>query len=596
MSIRNVSLITIILTFLLINLGGYVHNTESSLACPDWPLCYGQVFPKMEGGILIEHSHRLLASLVGFFSIILVFLHSKQRKQNPHAFKISIAALILVIFQGVLGGLTVIFKLPTMVSTAHLGTSMIFFATMIYINHLSTERLLKNSTNEESWNPNLKTYLLILLILVYSQMLLGALMRHLGLGSACGLGFDNALLCFDTGTWAKNLFPISIQSQIHMGHRLYAVIVALAIFVAIYNLIKVLKKSSNNHWINFLPIPLVVIQILLGIISVSTNIGQISTTLHLGGAALLFASLWKIYLEVTNLEIKSFGEKKNSFLGDLISLTKPRLSALVIATAAMGLFLAPGKISFFRALIAIFATLGVVAGACIINCYMEKDIDGLMERTKDRPLPAGRIKPELALYIGVSLIFLCVLFLFWFVNPLTSILAFIATAFYVFLYTPLKTKTTFALFAGAIPGAIPPLMGWTSVTAKIDPYALILFGILFLWQLPHFLAISIYHADDYFNAGIKVLPKTLGIHGTIIRIIVYTLMLAVISLLPYSIGINSMMYRNLSLLLGGAFFLYSLLGLFREKNKIGLMQWSRRYFYASLVYLPCVFVLMIFFK
>ncbi|MFZ4713125.1 MAG: heme o synthase [Bacteriovoracaceae bacterium] len=589
-------MITIILTFFLINLGGYVHNTESSLACPDWPLCYGQVFPKMEGGILIEHSHRLLASLVGFFTIILVFLHAKKRKVNNHAFKVSVGALFLVIFQGILGGLTVIFKLPTMVSTAHLGTSMLFFATLIYIYHLSAPKLFNNAVAKSEWNPNIKTFYLLSLGFIYAQMLLGALMRHLGLGSACGLGIENAFACFDTGTWGKTLFPASVQSQIHMGHRLFAMVVGAAVIWAVIKLLKLLSKSQNIHWINWIPVPLVIIQIILGVVSISTNIGQISTTLHLGGAALLFASMWKNYLEICDLEVFSVGEKKTSFLGDIISLTKPRLSALVIATSAMGLFLAPGKISFFRGLIAILATHGVVSGACIINCYMEKDIDKLMERTKLRPLPSGRINPDLALYLGVSLIFICILVLFWLINPLTAILAFVATVFYVFLYTPLKTKTTLALFAGAIPGAIPPLMGWTSVTAQIDPYALILFGILFLWQLPHFLAISIYHAEDYNNAGIKVLPKTLGIHGTILRIIFYTLLLAVISFLPYSLGINSLTYRNSVVVLGGAFFVYSLLGLFLEKNKIGLMLWSRRYFYASLIYLPCVFVMMIFFK
>ncbi len=596
MSIRHVSLVTIILTFILINLGGYVHNTESSLACPDWPLCYGQVFPKMEGGILIEHSHRLLASLVGFCTIILVFLHTKARIASPHAFRVSIAALVLVIFQGVLGGLTVIYKLPTMVSTAHLGTSMIFFATMIYLHHLATPRLYKSKVEGRDWNPNVKTLMLISLGLIYTQMLLGALMRHLGLGSSCGVGFTNAFLCFDTGTWHRSLFPHSVQAQIHMGHRIFAIIVAGFVISTTIQWLKMLKIKNQSHWLNWLAVPMVLVQIILGVASVTTNIGQISTMLHLGGAAILFALFWKNYLELTNLEFDSFGEKKTSFLGDIISLTKPRLSALVIATAAMGLFLAPGKISFFRGLIAILATHGVVSGACIINCFMEKDIDGLMERTKDRPLPSGRIKPEFALYLGITLIFFCILILFWVANPLTAILAFIASAFYVFLYTPLKTKTTLALFAGAVPGAIPPLMGWTSVTNSVDAYALILFGILFLWQLPHFLAISIYHAQDYNNAGIKILPKTLGIHGTILRIIGYTLLLAVISFLPYSLGINSTTYRNAVVILGGAFFVYSLVGLFIEQNQPRLMIWSRRYFYASLIYLPCVFVMMVFFK
>lgn len=595
MNIRLISFITIILTFLLVNLGGYVHNTESSLACPDWPLCYGQVFPNMEGGILIEHSHRLLASLVGLMTIFILILHFKKKNENPFLFKVSLSALALVIFQGVLGGLTVIFKLPTLVSTAHLATSMLFFGILIFIHHRS-HQVLFVKIEESNWDGNVKTLIFWSILAVYSQMILGAFMRHLGLGPACGLGLENSFLCFDTGLWKLTLFPISTISQIHMAHRIYAIFVGAIVIYTSFKFYKLYRGQKQFKQMPLLPIFLVLIQIALGVILISNNIGQISTTLHLGVAALLIGYLWKSYLLVCDLESFSFQKKINSSLADLIDLGKPKLSALVISTSFLGLLMAPGKISFFTAMISMISTAGVVGGACSLNSYIERDIDALMERTKNRPLPSGRIRESLALWWGVINVSFFTLLLFWFVNPLTGILAIIATLIYIFMYTPLKTKTTFALYAGAIPGAIPPLMGWTSVTNSLDAMALTMFGILFIWQIPHFLAIAIFHLKDYETAGFKVLPSAIGKEKTILMIIGTTLVLSILTFLPYKLGLDKELYRNLSLLLGGAFLGYSLLGWLWLNDQKKLLTWSRRYFYASLIYLPCVFGLMVFLK
>ena len=289
-------------------------------------------------------------------------------------------------------------------------------------------------------------------------------------------------------------------------------------------------------------------------------------------------------------------EKKFALIADLFSLTKPRLSSLVIFTCALGLFLAPGEIDFISAFVAIVATSGLVGGGCAINCYMERDIDAMMERTKNRALPSGRLNPDTALTFGVGLSLISTAALYFVVNPLTALLGLTAALIYLFLYTPMKKKSSLALFAGAIPGAIPPLMGWTSVTNSFGTLGWVLFAILFIWQLPHFLSISIYHARDYNNADLKVLPSNIGIKRTVHRIALYTFVMIFISLLPYNIGFSNEIYRNSILVLGGAFFAYSLLGYRYEVNSQEMLTWARRYFYSSLVYLPCVFILMIVFK
>ncbi len=297
-----------------------------------------------------------------------------------------------------------------------------------------------------------------------------------------------------------------------------------------------------------------------------------------------------------SMTISDLYREKLTFIMDIFSLTKPRLSSLVIFTCALGLFLAPGAINYSTALIAIIATSALVGGACAINCYMEKDIDALMERTKSRPLPSGRISSQTALMFGLSLIVISLMVLYVFINPLTAFLGSIAGLVYIFLYTPMKQKTSLALFAGAIPGAIPPLMGWTAATNSIGPLALTLFGILFIWQLPHFLSIAIYHSEDYKEASIKTHPGHMGIRPTVHRIAIYTYLLFLISVIPYWIGFTSVGYRNSIFLIGGGYFVYSLFGYTYQEESKDLLQWARRYFYGSLVYLPCVFILMIYFK
>lgn len=301
-------------------------------------------------------------------------------------------------------------------------------------------------------------------------------------------------------------------------------------------------------------------------------------------------------MQTPNLSISTVPAPKFSYAKDLFSLTKPRLSSLVIFTCALGMFLAPGQINFWKGFLSMLATAGLVGGGCIINCWMEKDIDALMERTKNRPLPSGRVSPLAALTLGVFLITICLFLLYFFINPLTAILGLVAAVVYLSLYTPLKTKTSWALFAGAIPGAIPPLMGWTSVTGEFSPMAWALFAILFVWQLPHFLSISIYHAKDYNNAEIKTLPSHIGFKATVHRISLYTFVLMLVSLIPFHLGSASTEYRNGVYLVGGAFFIYSLNGYLVDEKSPLFLTWARRYFLGSLIYLPVVFTLMLYFR
>ncbi|MEZ4468518.1 MAG: protoheme IX farnesyltransferase [bacterium] len=169
---------------------------------------------------------------------------------------------------------------------------------------------------------------------------------------------------------------------------------------------------------------------------------------------------------------------------DLLALAKPSVTMLVVITTAGGLWLAPGSLSWAALFATLAGTVLVVAAANTLNCWWERESDKHMARTKGRPLPAGRMRPATALALGIGLSLVSVPLLTALVNPLTGMLAAIALFSYVLVYTPMKQHSPHAVIVGAIPGAMPPLMGWTAVTGQIDLAGLILFGVLFIWQIP----------------------------------------------------------------------------------------------------------------
>lgn len=608
MRLKNITLLNILLTFVLLMWGAVVHNTQSSLACPDWPLCYNQFFPNMEGAILIEHGHRLLASAVGFMTILMTFFSFKEKEKSAshlHLFKASLLALFVVIAQGALGGITVIYKLPTIVSTSHLALSLIYFLLLVYIHHQASV-LIKPLTQfgdaekksiQQNWQPFIRHGIVFSIVLLYSQILLGALMRHAGAGAACGLGPQSALLCMDVTSWQLKLWPALHQSQLHMVHRLYAVVVMVAVIYFSMKSYLFFKERSSFKFFSLLPVVFITFQVFIGVLAVYTSLNVIPTTLHLAGAALSLVFLWKLNLMLKTMEEEVIESKQYSFFSDVVDLTKPRLSLLVVVTALVGSIIAPDRINFFQAVFSLFLITMVVIGAAALNCYIERDIDARMNRTKDRPLPSKRMDPKTALGFGLAMLIVSVPALCLFVNLVTGILALIAAALYLYAYTPMKVRSELAVYVGAIPGALPPVMGWTSVTGKIDIMAITLFLILFVWQLPHFLAISMYLADDYDAASIKVYPNlNKGVALTKIGIFVFTVVLFATSLLPSIFSQASFIYTRAALILSGFFVAYAARGFFINHDIVKEKQWARNYFYGSLFYLPLLLGALIFFK
>jgi protoheme IX farnesyltransferase len=274
-----------------------------------------------------------------------------------------------------------------------------------------------------------------------------------------------------------------------------------------------------------------------------------------------------------------------AFLRDLLLLAKPRLSALVMLTSAGGMWLAPGRIGPARAVLSVLATAAVVGAANALNCYLERDVDARMRRTRDRPLPAGRLDPFVALGLGLMVPAFALPVLAMTANGLTAFLALVALATYVLVYTPMKQRSTAALFVGAVPGAIPPLMGWTAVTGRIDLGGLALFALLFAWQLPHFLAISLYLREDYARGGLKVFAVVHGEPATRRWIVASTALLLPASLALVPLGLARLPYGLAAAALGAGLLGYAVAGLGREGGR-----WARTFFLGTLLHLTALFV------
>ena len=269
---------------------------------------------------------------------------------------------------------------------------------------------------------------------------------------------------------------------------------------------------------------------------------------------------------------------------DIIALLKPSILWLSVLMAALGLWLAPGEIALINALGMLLGTGLIVGSANALNMVMEIDVDAKMKRTKDRPLPAGRMAVKTAVLVGIITGFGATATLYLASNLLTAVLGYAALVSYVLIYTPLKRKTPQALLVGAVPGAMPPLMGWTAVTGDIDVPGLVLFGILLLWQLPHFIAIAVYRKHDYATAGFKTVPVVRGNTNAKWQTVAYATLLVPLSMALTPLGAAGWIYGAGACAVSVWFLVRCIQGF----NTLTPARWGRRVFLASLVYLPAL--------
>lgn len=271
---------------------------------------------------------------------------------------------------------------------------------------------------------------------------------------------------------------------------------------------------------------------------------------------------------------------------DWLELTKPRITLLVTLTTAAGFALASERpLDLPRFFATLVGTALVAAGSAAFNQYVERDTDQLMRRTSTRPLPAGRMLPAHALAFGALLSIPGLLVLGLAVNPLTAAIGLGTLIAYVAIYTPMKRKSSLATLVGAIPGAAPPVMGWTGASGEIGLGGWLLFAILFLWQLPHFLAIAWLYRDDYRRAGMPLLTvNDPDGRATGRQALLYALALIPVSLMPSAVGITGAVHLVGALLFGGLFLASA--AVFARQQTVTT---ARRLLLTSVLYLPALF-------
>jgi len=274
---------------------------------------------------------------------------------------------------------------------------------------------------------------------------------------------------------------------------------------------------------------------------------------------------------------------------DYAVLLKPRVMSLVVFTGVVGLILAPGTIDPWTAFYAIgFIAMGAGASGAV-NMWYDRDIDGHMVRTRNRPLPAGRMAPARALWIGIALAIASVVGMTLLVNPMAALLLAITIGFYVFIYTIwLKRRTPQNIVIGGASGALPPAIGWAAVTGDVGLGPIVLFAIIFLWTPPHFWALALYRCADYAAAGVPMLPVVSGDRETRRQIVIYSLILVPVTLLPVAIGMSGWIYGIAAAVLGAGFLRHAL-RVWRDTGETA----ARPMFLYSILYLSLIFIFLL---
>lgn len=553
-------------TLFLIFAGAMVTSTGSGLAVPDWPLSYGKLMPPMVGGIFYEHGHRMVAATVGLLTVIqAIWLQLRARKRSLRI--LGWTAVGAVIAQGTLGGMTVLFLLPPTISIAHAGLAEIFLCLNVSIALLASRWFDDVKGMEKGDAPIAGTT--GLLVLVYAQILVGALMRHLH----AGLAIPDFPLAF-----GRLIPPLpSTAIAVNFGHRVGAAVVALSIIALIVRLLR-FEPGHPLRQVATLLLMVIPVQILLGGYTVWSGKQPVITSLHVVTGALTLALTLILAITARAVGWRAVG----GGIGDYLELSKARIVAMVLITTAAGYLFGAPHFNLVLLINTLIGTALVAAGTNALNQYAEREYDAKMRRTQRRPVPAGRIAPRTALLFASAISILGTAYLALTVNVLTALLGAFTLITYIFVYTPLKRVSTACTLIGAIPGAVPPLMGWTAATGALSLGGWIAFAIVFLWQLPHFMAISWIYREDYSRAGFAMLSvNDEDGAATARQALLYSLALLILSAFAFT-------QARLAAVLAAAMLVIASLAFLRRRTP----RTARRLFMTSNVYLIVAMTLL----
>jgi protoheme IX farnesyltransferase len=596
---------TLATAILLVTIGVIVRATDSGLACPDWPLCYGQVLPPAgDVNAWIEWTHRTVAAIIGFQILGLAVLAWADHRDRRSLVWPSIGAVVLVGFQAWLGRETVRLGNTGESVSAHLAAAMLLVALLVYVTVRASfpARL-------GGWGASQRFTLLAAFTTVatFALLLFGSQVT----------ATDSALVFPDWPLMNGSLAPALTElSSPHVLHRWVAAIVG----VIVAGLAVIAWRTQAEHptavRLAIGAAVLFAIQIVIGGLQVLTRLSPWTQTLHLALGAVIFALLVGLTVasyyaartvragssrdpggEVTESETTAPPTTAGRIRA-YIALTKPRIIELLLVTTVPAMVLAtrwvPG-IDWgdwgWRVLWTLVGGTLAAGSANAINCYLDRDIDSLMARTRRRPLPAQQVEPENAVIFGIVLGVVSFALMAWTVNLLAAFLTLLAIGFYVVVYTMLlKRSTPQNIVIGGAAGALPPVIGWAAVTGDVGVPALILFALVFYWTPPHFWALSLRIRKDYAAAGVPMLPVVRGIPETTRQIALYTLLMVAISLILWPVARMGLIYLGAAVGLG-AVFIWQAVELWRRgSSEEASTQGAIRLYRYSISYLSLLFV------
>ena len=584
---RALSVATALVTYALVVLGGVVRVSGSGLGCPDWPLCHGRLLPPLNLHAIIEYSHRTTASLTSVL-VVLTALFAWVAWRNRRDIVIpATVALALLVVQVVLGAITVRLELPPMIVLAHLATAMALLAAVCVT---AVAAILPRPGSRVDGGSVFRARLAA--AGTYVLILSGSLVVGSGASGAC----DAWPLCGGGFSFAFEGSP-----AIQLLHRGIAAAIGVLIVIC---LLSVLARHRDERAVRAtvgLTLAALAFQVAVGAAVVTLHLPAALRGLHLALASAVWAGT--VVLAVIADRLPAAGESLDSrdrarhqrrptqeVVLDYVSLAKPRIIPLLLITALGGMMMAErGWPSTGLVVLTLLGGALAAAGAGAINCWIDRDLDREMLRTRRRPLPDGRIAPSHALLFGIALgLAAFVLLAFW-VNVLAATLAISGLLFYVFVYTLwLKRSTVQNIVIGGAAGAVPPVVGWAAVTHRVDLTAIYLFAVIFLWTPPHFWALALRLRGDYARAQVPMLPVVRGDAAARRQILVYTLVLVTVTLAIVVTGALGLVYLAGAVVLGAIFIALALVNLRSARQR-----WSRLLFDYSIAYLGMLFAVMV---
>jgi protoheme IX farnesyltransferase len=584
---QKLAIATAAATVALFAVGGLVRGTGSGLGCTTWPGCEpGHVFPVGQIHSLIEFSHRAFALLVMLLTLASAGFAVREHRRDLDILIPAVASFPLVLMQAVVGGIVVQTDLNPWWVTAHFVIALALIADVVL---MATNSLVPSPP--ERARGGFARLALWTAVVAGALLLVGTYIR--AKGPAYGLAFTDWPLL--DGKLVPTLGGVTTPMFLHR------VLAAATFLLVLWTLIRartMMPRSRNLVMLSTITLGLLVAQIMIGAANVWTRLRPWSVVLHVAFAVLVWACVVALAavarrtpsrgISATDAVVRSNGKKPTfrETTAAYFQLTKPRIIVLLLITTVPAMMLAQrGMPSPWLILATLFGGTIAAGSANAINCYLDRDIDEVMRRTRKRPLPAHRISPEHGLRFGFVLGTISFFFLSITVNVLAASLALSAIAFYVFVYTMwLKRTSTQNIVIGGAAGAVPALVGWAAVTGTVGLPAWVLFAIVFVWTPPHFWALAMRYSGDYAAAGIPMLPVVRGADETRRQILLYSLVLFATTLLLYPVGHMGPVYLGVAVILGGTF-VYRALKLWRGSNPSE----SMRLFKFSIVYLALLF-------